>query len=187
MDYFLLGTTDIDISPICLGTLTWGGPHSRAEAFELMDFSLAYGVDFWDTAGLYAVPPSAVTFGHTETILGNWFEKTKKRKDVILATKVCGPARDYIRNGENSFVGKILETALHTCLKRLKTDYIDLFQLHWPERNVNHFGRLGYVHKENEWNKFEDVLVELQKYIEQGKIRPVGLSNGTPWGVMNYL
>ena len=106
---------------------------------------------------------------------------------MCIRDRVCGPARDYIRNGENSFVGKNLETALHNSLKRLKTDYIDLYQLHWPERNVNNFGRLGYVHKENEWNKFEDVLVELQKYIEQGKIRHVGLSNETPWGVMNYL
>ena len=104
-----------------------------------------------------------------------------------MQLKVCGPARDYIRNGENSFVGKNLEIALHNSLKRLKTDYIDLYQLHWPERNVNNFGKLGYVHEENEWNKFEDVLVELQKYIEQGKIRHVGLSNETPWGVMNYL
>ena len=167
--------------------MTWGEQNSQEEAFEQMDFSLENGVNFWDTAELYAVPPKAETFGHTETIIGNWFEKTKKRKDVILATKVCGPARDYIRNGENSFVGKNLETALHNSLKRLKTDYIDLYQLHWPERNVNNFGRLGYVHKENEWNKFEDVLVELQKYIEQGKIRHVGLSNETPWGVMNYL
>ena len=187
MNYKKLGTTDIDISTICLGTMTWGEQNSQEEAFEQMDFSLENGVNFWDTAELYAVPPKAETFGHTETIIGNWFEKTKKRKDVILATKVCGPARDYIRNGENSFVGKNLETALHNSLKRLKTDYIDLYQLHWPERNVNNFGRLGYVHKENEWNKFEDVLAELNKYIDQGKIRYVGLSNETPWGVLNYL
>ena len=187
MNYKKLGTTDIDISTICLGTMTWGEQNTQEEAFEQMDFSLENGVNFWDTAELYAVPPKAETFGHTETIIGNWFEKTKKRKDVILATKVCGPARDYIRNGENSFVGKNLETALHNSLKRLKTDYIDLYQLHWPERNVNNFGRLGYVHKENEWNKFEDVLEELNKYIDQGKIRYVGLSNETPWGVLNYL
>lgn len=187
MNYKKLGTTNIDISTICLGTMTWGEQNSQEEAFEQMDFSLENGVNFWDTAELYAVPPRAATFGHTETIIGNWFEKTKKRKDVILATKVCGPSRDYIRDGENSFVGKNLETALNNSLSRLKTDYIDLYQLHWPERNVNNFGRLGYVHKENEWNQFEDVLNDLQKYIEQGKIRYVGLSNETPWGVMNYL
>ena len=187
MNYKKLGTTNIDISTICLGTMTWGEQNSQEEAFEQMDFSLENGVNFWDTAELYAVPPRAATFGHTETIIGNWFEKTKKRKDVILATKVCGPSRDYIRDGENSFVGKNLETALNNSLSRLKTDYIDLYQLHWPERNVNNFGKLGYVHKENEWNQFEDVLNDLQKYIEQGKIRYVGLSNETPWGVMNYL
>ena len=187
MNYKKLGTTNIDISTICLGTMTWGEQNSQEEAFEQMDFSLENGVNFWDTAELYAVPPRAATFGHTETIIGNWFEKTKKRKDVILATKVCGPSRDYIRDGENSFVGKNLETALNNSLSRLKTDYIDLYQLHWPERNVNNFGRLGYVHKENEWNQFEDVLNDLQKYIEQGKIRYVGLSNETPWGVSKYL
>ena len=96
MNYKKLGTTDIDISTICLGTMTWGEQNSQEEAFEQMDFSLESGVNFWDTAELYAVPPKAETFGHTETIIGNWFEKTKKRKDVILATKVCGPARDYI-------------------------------------------------------------------------------------------
>ena len=169
MNYKKLGTTNIDISTICLGTMTWGEQNSQKEAFEQMDFSLENGVNFWDTAELYAVPPRAATFGHTETIIGNWFEKTKKRKDVILATKVCGPSRDYIRDGENSFVGKNLETALNNSLSRLKTDYIDLYQLHWPERNVNNFGRLGYVHKENEWNQFEDVLNDLQKYIEQEK------------------
>ena len=152
-----------------------------------MNYSLETGVNFWDTAELYAVPPKAETYGHTETIIGNWFEETKKRKDVILASKVGGPSRKYMRNGENSFAGKNLEDALHGSLKRLKTDYIDLYQLHWPERNVNNFGRLGYEHKENDWNKFEDVLENLKKFIEEGKIRYVGLSNETPWGVMNYL
>ena len=187
MNYKKLGTTDIDISTICLGTMTWGEQNSQEEAFEQMDFSLENGVNFWDTAELYAVPPKAETYGHTETIIGNWFEETKKRKDVILASKVGGPSRKYMRNGENSFTGKNLEDALHGSLKRLKTDYIDLYQLHWPERNVNNFGKLGYEHKENDWNKFEDVLENLKKFIEQGKIRYVGLSNETPWGVMNYL
>ena len=188
MNYKKLGTTDIDISTICLGTMTWGEQNSQEEAFEQMDFSLENGVNFWDTAELYAVPPKAETFGHTETIIGNWFEKTKKRKDVILATKVCGPARDYIRNGENSFVGKNLETALHNSLKRLKTDYIDLYQLHWPERTTNMFGALGYEHKdEDNWNKFEDVLQNLKKFIDQGKIRYIGLSNETPWGANKFL
>ena len=187
MNYKKLGNTDLNVSTICLGTMTWGEQNTQNEAFEQMDYSLDNGVNFWDTAELYAVPPKAETYGYTETIIGNWFEKTKKRKDVILASKVGGPSRKYMRNGENSFTGKNLEDALHGSLKRLKTDYIDLYQLHWPERNVNNFGRLGYEHKENDWNKFEDVLENLKKFIKDGKIRYVGLSNETPWGVMNYL
>ena len=187
MNYKKLGNTDLDVSTICLGTMTWGEQNTQDEAFEQMDFALSNGVNFWDTAELYAVPPRKETYGDTEEIIGNWFEKTKKRKEVILATKVAGPARDYLRNGENSFTGPNLESALNNSLKRLKTDYIDLYQLHWPERNVNNFGRLGYVHKENDWNKFEDVLEELDKYIKAGKIRYVGLSNETPWGALNYL
>jgi aryl-alcohol dehydrogenase-like predicted oxidoreductase len=187
MNYKKLGNTDLDVSTICLGTMTWGEQNTPDEAFEQMDFALSNGVNFWDTAELYAVPPRKETYGDTEEIIGNWFEKTKKRNEVILATKVAGPARDYLRNGENSFTGPNLESALNNSLKRLKTDYIDLYQLHWPERNVNNFGRLGYVHKENDWNKFEDVLGELDKYIKAGKIRYVGLSNETPWGALNYL
>jgi len=187
MNYKKLGNTDLDVSTICLGTMTWGEQNTQDQAFEQMNFALSNGVNFWDTAELYAVPPRKETYGDTEEIIGNWFEKTKKRKEVILATKVAGPARDYLRNGENSFTGPNLESALNNSLKRLRTDYIDLYQLHWPERNVNNFGRLGYVHKENDWNKFEDVLGELDKYIKAGKIRYVGLSNETPWGALNYL
>ena len=187
MNYKNLGNTDLKISTICLGTMTWGEQNTQNEAYEQMDFALDQGVNFWDTAELYAVPPRKETYGDTEEIIGNWFEKTKKRNDVILATKVAGPARDYLRNGENSFIGKNLETALNNSLNRLKTDYIDLYQLHWPERKVNNFGRLGYLHKENDWNHFEDVLGELNMYIDQGKIRYIGLSNETPWGVLNFL
>jgi aryl-alcohol dehydrogenase-like predicted oxidoreductase len=187
MNYKNLGNTDLKVSTICLGTMTWGEQNTQNEAFEQMDFALDQGVNFWDTAELYAVPPRKETYGYTEEIIGNWFEKTKKRDEVILATKVAGPARDYLRNGENSFVGTNLETALNNSLKRLKTDYVDLYQLHWPERKVNNFGRLGYVHQENDWNQFEDVLEELNKYIDQGKIRHIGLSNETPWGTMSFL
>ena len=187
MNYRKLGNTDLEVSTICLGTMTWGEQNTQEEGFEQMDYALDQGVNFWDTAELYAVPPKAETFGHTETIIGNWFKKNKKRDKVILATKVAGPSRKYLRNGENSFVGKNLDQAINDSLKRLKTDYIDLYQLHWPERNVNNFGKLGYTHKENSWNEFEDVLENLKKYIESGKIRYVGLSNETPWGVMKYL
>ena len=189
MNYKKLGNTDIEVSTICLGTMTWGEQNTEQEGFEQMDFALDQGVNFWDTAEIYSVPPKAETFGHTEIIIGNWFEKTKKRDKVILATKVAGPAREYLRNGENSFIGKNLEEALNGSLERLKTDYIDLYQLHWPERNVNSFGKLGYNHKkdEDEWNKIEDVLSDLQKYIKEGKIKYVGLSNETPWGVSKFL
>jgi aryl-alcohol dehydrogenase-like predicted oxidoreductase len=187
MNYKKLGNTDLDVSTICLGTMTWGEQNTQKEGFEQMDYALDQGVNFWDTAELYAVPPRKETYGHTEIIIGNWFEKTKKRDQVILASKVAGPARNYLRNGENSFTGPNLESALENSLKRLKTDYIDLYQLHWPERNVNNFGKLNYTHKENNWNQFEDILGELNKYIDKGKIRYVGLSNETPWGVLNYL
>ena len=187
MNYKKLGSTDIDISTICLGTMTWGEQNTQNEAFDQMHYALDQGVNFWDTAELYAVPPKAETYGHTEVIIGNWFEQTKKREKVILATKVGGPGRKYMRGGENSFFGKNLAEALDGSLKRLKTDYIDLYQLHWPERNVNNFGKLGYEHKENDWNKFEDVLGDLEKHIQSGKIRYVGLSNETPWGVLGYL
>ena len=187
MNYKKLGNTDLNVSTICLGTMTWGEQNTQDEAFEQMNYSLENGVNFWDTAELYAVPPKKETYGDTEEIIGNWFEKTKKRDQVILASKVAGPSRNYLRNGENSFTGPNLESALEDSLKRLKTDYIDLYQLHWPERNVNNFGKLSYVHKENNWNQFEDVLGELNKYIDKGKLRYIGLSNETPWGVMNYL
>jgi aryl-alcohol dehydrogenase-like predicted oxidoreductase len=167
--------------------MTWGEQNTQEEGFEQMDFALDQGINFFDTAELYAVPPREETYGNTESIIGNWFKKTKKREKVILATKVAGPARNYLRKGKNSFVGRNLDDAISDSLKRLKTDYIDLYQLHWPERNVNNFGKMNYIHKENEWNSFEEVLENLKKYIDQGKIRYIGLSNETPWGVMNYL
>ena len=173
MNYKKLGNTNIKVSTICLGTMTWGEQNSPEEGFEQMDFALDQGVNFWDTAELYSVPPKEETFGHTEIIIGDWFQKTKKRNKVILATKVAGPARDYIRGGENSFGIKNMTIALNDSLKRLKTDYIDLYQLHWPERKTNMFGRLGYEHQENDndWTQFEDVLENLNKFVKEGKIR----------------
>ena len=188
MNYRKLGTTNLDVSTICLGTMTWGEQNTQEEGFEQMDYALDQGVNFWDTAELYAVPPKAETFGHTETIMGNWFKKTKKRKEVILATKVAGPSREYLRDGGYNYGIEKMTEAINDSLKRLQTDYIDLYQLHWPERNTNMFGKLGYEHKDKgDWNKFEDVLGNLQKFVEDGKIREVGLSNETPWGVSKYL
>ncbi len=188
MNYRKLGTTDLKVSTICLGTMTWGEQNTQDEGFEQMDFALEQGVNFWDTAELYAVPPKAETFGHTEVIIGNWFKKTKKRNEVILATKVAGPSREYLRDGGYNYGIKKLTEAINDSLKRLQTDYIDLYQLHWPERNTNMFGKLGYEHKDKgDWNKFEDVLGNLQRFVKDGKIREVGLSNETPWGTSKYL
>ena len=168
MNYKKLGNTDIDVSTICLGTMTWGEQNTQDEGFKQMDYALDKGVNFWDTAEIYSIPPRKETFGNTEKIIGNWFEKTKKRDKVILASKVCGPMREYVRGGGNQFGEKNINEALDGSLKRLKTDYIDLYQLHWPERNTNFFGKLGYEHSDDgEWTKFEDVLGSLKKFIDQ--------------------
>jgi len=188
MNYRKLGNTDIKVSTICLGTMTWGEQNTQEEGFEQMDYALDQGVNFWDTAELYSVPPKKETFGHTEIIIGNWFKKSNKREKVILATKVAGPTREYLRGGGNNYGIEKMTEAINGSLKRLQTDYIDLYQLHWPERNTNMFGRLGYEHKDNgNWNKFEDVLGNLKKFIDDGKIREVGLSNETAWGAKKYL
>ena len=188
MNYKKLGNTDLKVSTICLGTMTWGEQNTQNEGFEQMDYALDQGVNFWDTAEIYSIPPKQETFGHTEVIIGNWFEKTKKRDKVILASKVCGPMREYVRGGGNQFGEKNITEALEGSLKRLKTDYIDLYQLHWPERQTNFFGKLGYEHNDsNEWTRFEDILGTLKKFIDQGKIKHVGLSNETSWGLSKFL
>jgi len=188
MNYKKLGNTGIDVSTISLGTMTWGQQNTQEEGFEQMDYALDQGINFWDTAELYSVPPKEETYGHTEVIIGNWFKKSKKRDKVILASKVAGPMRAYLRGGGNNYGIEKITQAVNDSLKRLQTDYIDLYQLHWPERNTNMFGRLGYEHKDNEnWNKFEDVLGNLKKFVDEGKIREIGLSNETPWGVSKFL
>jgi len=188
MNYRKLGNTDIKVSTICLGTMTWGEQNTQEEGFEQMDYALDQGVNFWDTAELYSVPPKKETFGHTEIIIGNWFKNSNKREKIILATKVAGPMREYLRGGGNNYGIEKMTEAINGSLKRLQTDYIDLYQLHWPERNTNMFGRLGYEHKDNgNWNKFEDVLGNLKKFIDDGKIRQVGLSNETAWGAKKYI
>ena len=188
MNFKKLGNTDLDISTICLGTMTWGEQNTQEEGFEQMDYAIDQGINFWDTAELYAVPPKEETFGQTEIVIGNWFKQSKKRDKVILATKIAGPARPYIRGGGNNYGLEKMTAAVDGSLKRLQTDYIDLYQLHWPERNTNMFGKLGYEHNNKEdWNKFEDVLGNLKRFKDEGKIREIGLSNETPWGVSKYL
>jgi len=188
MNYKKLGNTDLKVSTICLGTMTWGEQNTQEEGFQQMDYALNEGINFWDTAELYAIPPKKNTYGKTEEIIGNWFKKSKKRSEVILATKVSGPGLNWIRNGKNQYDKKNLNDAVNQSLKRLKTDYIDLYQLHWPERKTNYFGKLGYLHKEdNEWNQFEDILVALNEIIKDGKIRYIGISNESAWGLGKFL
>ena len=188
MNYKKLGNTDIDVSTICLGTMTWGEQNTQEEGFEQMNYALEQGVNFWDTAELYAIPPKKNTYGKTEEVIGNWFQESKKRDKVILATKVSGPGLNWIRGGGNQYDEENLNKAVNESLKRLKTDYIDLYQLHWPERTSNFFGKLGYQHDYKEdWNKFEDILYSLDQIIKSGKVRYVGLSNETAWGLSKFL
>ena len=189
MKFKKLGNTNLDVSLICLGTMTWGTQNSEKDAFEQMDYSIDNGVNFFDTAELYSVPPTSESYGKTEVMIGNWFEKRKNRDKIILASKVAGPGCDWIRGGENNFNEKNIGEAIDKSLKRLKTDYIDLYQLHWPERPTNCFGRREYDHKENEreWNDFESILKALEKFITKGKIRYIGMSNETPYGLSKYL
>ena len=155
-----------------------------------MDYAIDNGVNFWDTAEIYAIPMREETYGETENIIGEWFKKTKKRDKVILATKVSGPtSKEYIRGGGCSYDKKSMSEALEKSLKRMQTDYIDLYQLHWPERNTNFFGKQGYEHDSNEknWIAFEEILETLKKFVDAGKIRYVGLSNETAWGLAKCL
>ena len=189
MKFKKLGTTDIDVSLICLGTMTWGTQNTEKDAFEQMDYAVSQGINFFDTAEIYSVPPTSDSYGKTETMIGNWFEKRKNRDKIILASKVAGPGCDWIRGGGNNFDEKKIGEAIDGSLKRLKTDYIDLYQLHWPERSTNFFGRRDYLfnNKEGNWNSFESILEALEKYIKSGKIRHIGLSNETPYGLSRYL
>ena len=189
MKFKKLGNTDLDVSVICLGTMTWGTQNSEKDGFEQMDYSVGQGINFFDTAELYSVPPTAESYGKTEVIIGNWFEKRKNREKIILASKVAGPGCDWIRGGGNNYTEKKIGEAIDGSLKRLKTDYIDLYQLHWPERSTNSFGRREYKHRENEnqWNNFESILQALKKFIKTGKIRYIGMSNETPYGLSKYL
>ena len=189
MNYKKLGNTDIEVSTICLGTMTWGEQNTKEEGFEQMDYALEKGVNFFDAAEMYPSPCRKETYGETEKIIGNWFNEKKRRDKIILASKISGPGMSYIRGGGLQFSEKNITVAIENSLKRLKTDYIDLYQLHWPERKTNFFGKLGYEHKEdtNEWNDFEKILIVLEKFIKEGKIRYVGLSNETSWGLSKYL
>ena len=189
MNYRKLGNTDLDVSAICLGTMTWGEQNSQEEGFEQMDYALDKGVNFFDAAEMYPSPCRKETYGKTEKVIGNWFSERKKRDKIILASKISGPGMSYIRGGGLQFSKENFSLAIENSLKRLKTDYIDLYQLHWPERKTNFFGKLSYEHQDNsnEWNNFESILINLEKFIKQGKIRYIGLSNETAWGLSKFL
>ncbi len=194
MKYRKLGNTNIDVSVICLGTMTFGEQNTQEEAFEQMDFAVEKGVNFFDTAELYAVMPRKETYGKTEEIIGNWFKERKNRDKIILASKIASKSEDdleWIRSGSKTlgFDQKNIELAIENSLKRLKTDYIDLYQLHWPERKVPKFGVLDFEYdpNDNQWTQVEEVLYNLQRLVKAGKVRHVGLSNETPWGVMKFL
>lgn len=190
MKYTTIPKTQIKVSKICLGTMTFGEQNTEADAHNQLDYALDQGVNFIDTAELYAVPASEKTQGLTEKFIGTWLSKTKKRNDVVLATKIAGPSSNLAHIRKNLGYSKAaLEEALTKSLKRLQTDYIDLYQLHWPDRNANFFGKRGYRHDPDE--KWQDnmaaVIGILDNWVKEGKIRYYGLSNETPWGVMRHL
>jgi len=190
MEYRKLGTTDIDVSVICLGTMTWGEQNNQEQAFEQMDYALAQGVNFIDTAELYAIPPKAETYGRTEEIIGEWLKERCSREQIILASKIAGLGDwvPHIRNGRTRFNRQDIVVALDASLKRLQTDYLDLYQLHWPQRNANFFGRLGFEPEEEaHFTPLLETLQVLDEQVQAGKIRHIGLSNETPWGVMRFL
>jgi aryl-alcohol dehydrogenase-like predicted oxidoreductase len=192
MKYKNLGRTDISVSQICLGTMTWGTQNSEAEAHEQMDYALQKGVNFFDTAEMYPTTPvGAETQGRTEEYIGTWFEKTGKRKDVVLATKVAGPGRDYLRSGQGADAANI-RAAIDSSLKRLKTDYIDLYQVHWPNRGHFHFRQNWHYNpftqdREKVAANITDILETMDELVKAGKIRALGLSNETTWGIQKYL
>ncbi|MEO0442890.1 MAG: NADP(H)-dependent aldo-keto reductase [Pseudomonadota bacterium] len=189
MQYRPLGNTDIQVSLIALGTMTFGEQNTEAEAFEQMDYAYSQGINFIDVAEMYPVPPSAETFGASETMVGNWLKARGCRDKIILATKVTGNGSRnsgiaHIRGGPR-LSGPQIKRACDDSLKRLQTDYIDLYQLHWPERRTNFFGRLGYEHVQDEdVHPLEESLSAMADLVKQGKLRSFGLSNETPWGVM---
>ena len=190
MQYRQLGYTDLKVSIICLGTMTWGEQNSETQAHRQLDYALNQGINFIDTAEMYPVPPKADTYGQTERYLGTWLARNGHRGELVLASKVASRADwlSYIRDGRICLDRNNIEAALNESLKRLQTDYIDLYQLHWPDRNTNYFGKLGYeAHADEHAVPIDETLQVLGDIIQTGKVRYFGLSNETPWGVMRFL
>lgn len=190
MQYRILGRTNLKVSVIGLGTMTWGLQNTQEDGFEQMDYALEQGINFFDTAEMYAIPPSEKTFGTTETIIGNWFASRSTRDKVILATKITGPGLSWIREGR-PIDKNTIRLALEGSLQRLQTDYIDLYQLHWPNRGSYHFGQLWdfapAFDASAEQDNFLEVLHTLQTLVQEGQIRHIGLSNETAWGLSKWL
>jgi aryl-alcohol dehydrogenase-like predicted oxidoreductase len=193
MQYSVLGSSKVNVSRVCLGTMTWGCQNTQADANAQLDYALTQGVNFIDTAEMYAIPPTVDTYGTTERIIGNWLSNSGKRADIILATKMAGNGLAYVRGGGDMTAATLLQ-AVDDSLGRLKTDYIDLYQLHWPNRLSPHFGkhavgRIGYATTDSvqQTEQMLALLHALQSCIDAGKIRFCGLSNETPWGISQYL
>jgi aryl-alcohol dehydrogenase-like predicted oxidoreductase len=187
MEYRALGNSGLKLSVIGLGTMTWGEQNSEAEAHAQLDLALDAGVNFVDAAEMYPVPPRAETQGRTEQYIGTWLHKSGRRSDIVLATKVIGPGMfPYLRGGPRLDRAQIIE-ACETSLKRLQTDAIDLYQVHWPQRPTNYFGKLGYEHRDDDGPGIEETLSALDELVRQGKVRQIGISNETPWGLAEYL
>lgn len=190
MNYTNIPKTDIKVSKICLGTMTWGNQNTEAEGHEQLDFALEQGINFIDTAEMYPVPASAESQGATSKIIGSWLKKTGNRDKVILASKIVGRSSDYTAHiRTNGLQGNAIAEAVDAELKRLQTDYIDVYQIHWPERETNTFGKRDYVHNpDDQWtDNFNEVLHKMDEQIKAGKIRHVGLSNEKGWGTMRFL
>ena len=189
MKFKKLPFTDIQVSEICLGTMTFGKQNTESEGHQQLDYAVSRGVNFIDTAELYPVPAEAKTYGETERIIGNWIKKNNNRSSIILASKIAGPGAYTKHIRTTGFSKSAIKEAVNDSLKRLQTDYIDLYQLHWPERFTNTFGTRGYKHisKEKWEDNFSEILLNLNELIKEGKIRHIGLSNENPWGVMRFL
>ena len=188
-----LANTGILVPEICLGTMTFGEQNTQAEAFQQLEYALDQGLFFWDTAEMYPVPPKPETQGATETILGNWIAERGNRDQLFIASKIAGPSQggSHIRDGQTRFTAAEISSAIDGSLKRLQSDYIDLYQLHWPQRPTNFFGKLGYgnteAHQDAEITALEETLSALSDEIKKGRIRYIGLSNETPWGTLKFL
>jgi aryl-alcohol dehydrogenase-like predicted oxidoreductase len=194
MQYSPLGSSGVDVSRVCLGSMTWGKQNTQQDADEQIAYALAQGVNFIDTAEMYAVPPSPETYGKTEQIIGNWLSRNaQKRSDIVLATKIAGNGLSWVRDGGDITRSAVIE-AVDNSLKRLQTDYIDLYQLHWPNRSTPHFGRqwpgkltFSDVDTEQQQAGMLDILEGLNECVKAGKIKYCGLSDDTPWGISQFL